>query len=83
MQIHFSTGLLTKDKLEYNFFPVTSGELKFKVRAPHDAHVALTTGPTEGKTMYEVSYKIFLKTLKTTLIYSRLLHYFLYNYWYS
>jgi hypothetical protein len=59
--IHFSTEFKTEDKLDYNFFPLTSGELKFKVRAPHDAHVALTSGPTAVNPMYEVSYKIFFE----------------------
>jgi hypothetical protein len=40
----------------YQFSPLKSGELHFKVRAKNDAHVALTTGPTEGDPMYEVSY---------------------------
>ncbi|GBP77614.1 hypothetical protein EVAR_90250_1, partial [Eumeta japonica] len=42
--------LQTEDKLQYNFFPVTSGSIQFRVRAPNDAHIALTTGP--GKTQY-------------------------------
>ena len=45
----------TEDKLEYTFFPVSSGSLFFKVRCPNDAHVALTTGPAETEPMYEVS----------------------------
>jgi hypothetical protein len=60
MKIHLSTEYKTENKLEYNFIPITSGELHFKVRAPNDAHVALTTGPTEGDPMYEVSYMIFI-----------------------
>ncbi|PSN44181.1 hypothetical protein C0J52_20710, partial [Blattella germanica] len=44
----------TEDKLEYQFNPVTSGALHFKVRAAHDAHVALTPGPAEGEPMYEI-----------------------------
>ncbi|XP_063229579.1 uncharacterized protein LOC134534858 isoform X2 [Bacillus rossius redtenbacheri] len=46
--------IFTEDKLEYQFFPVTAGSLNFKVRAANDAHVALTTGPSEGDPMYEV-----------------------------
>ncbi|XP_044734516.1 uncharacterized protein LOC123296873 isoform X3 [Chrysoperla carnea] len=46
--------LETEDKLEYNFYPVTSGSLTFKIRAPHDAHVALTSGPAESDPMYEI-----------------------------
>ena len=60
MHIHLSTEFKTEDKREYRFIPINSGELIFKVRAPHDAHVALTTGPTEANPMYEVSYMIFL-----------------------
>ena len=56
-----STEFKTEDKLEYQFLSVTSKELNFKVRAPHDAHVALTTGPTTENPMYEVSYKIFFE----------------------
>ncbi|XP_012258706.2 uncharacterized protein LOC105687542 isoform X2 [Athalia rosae] len=46
--------LSTADRLQYNFFPIASGQLQFRVRAPHDAHIALTTGPQEGEPMYEV-----------------------------
>ena len=60
MNIHLSTEFKTEDKLEYQFIPVTSGEMTFKVRAPNDVYVALTTAPTEGDPMYEVSYKIIL-----------------------
>ena len=58
MNIYLSTEFTTEDKLEYQFNPVTSGKLQFKVRTANDAHVALTTGPTEGDPMYEVSYMI-------------------------
>jgi hypothetical protein len=58
MKIYLSTEFKTENNLEYHFIPVTSGELHFKVRAPNDAHVALTTGPTEGDPMYEVSNMI-------------------------
>nr|KAF7392444.1 hypothetical protein H0235_017443 [Vespula pensylvanica] len=47
-------ALSTEDKLEYNFYPVTSGQVQFRVKAPNDAHIALTTGPHEGEPMYEV-----------------------------
>ncbi|XP_076667444.1 uncharacterized protein LOC143368523 isoform X4 [Andrena cerasifolii] len=47
-------SLSTEDKLEYNFYPVASGQLQFRVKAGNDAHVALTTGPQEGDPMYEV-----------------------------
>lgn len=48
-------ALSTEDKLEYNFYPVASGQIQFRIKAPNDAHVALTTGPQEGDPMYEVS----------------------------
>ncbi|XP_050590640.1 uncharacterized protein LOC126922244 isoform X2 [Bombus affinis] len=47
-------ALSTEDKLEYNFYPVASGQLQFRIKAPNDAHIALTTGPHEGEPMYEV-----------------------------
>lgn len=47
-------SLSTEDKLEYHFYPVTSGQVQFRVKTPNDAHVALTTGPHEGEPMYEV-----------------------------
>ncbi|XP_049964112.1 uncharacterized protein LOC126484593 isoform X1 [Schistocerca serialis cubense] len=46
--------LQTPDKLEYNFYPVTSGSTQFKVKTPNDAHIALTTGPAESDPMYEI-----------------------------
>ncbi|XP_076763777.1 uncharacterized protein LOC143430933 isoform X4 [Xylocopa sonorina] len=49
-----SPALSTEDKLEYNFYPVASGQLQFRVKSPNDAHVAFTTGPQEGEPMYEV-----------------------------
>jgi len=62
MNIHLFTEYKTEDNLVYQFIPVTSGELNFKVRSRNYARVALTTGPTEANPIYEVSYKIFLKT---------------------
>jgi len=59
MKIHLSTEYKTEDKLVYQFIPVTSGELKFKVRAKHDVHVALRPNPSMENPMNEVSYKIF------------------------
>lgn len=44
----------TEDKLEYQFFPVSSGSVQFKVRAANDAHIALTMGPQESDPMVEV-----------------------------
>ncbi|XP_032681078.1 C3 and PZP-like alpha-2-macroglobulin domain-containing protein 8 isoform X3 [Odontomachus brunneus] len=49
-----AVSLTTQDKLEYNFYPVTAGQIQFRVKAANDAHVALTTGPQEGEPMYEV-----------------------------
>ncbi|CAL7949665.1 unnamed protein product [Xylocopa violacea] len=47
-------SLSTEDKLEYNFYPVATGQIQFRVKTPNDAHVALTTGPQEGEPMYEI-----------------------------
>ncbi|XP_017757603.1 PREDICTED: uncharacterized protein LOC108548956 isoform X2 [Eufriesea mexicana] len=47
-------ALSTENKLEYNFYPVASGQLQFRVKTSNDAHIALTTGPQEGEPMYEV-----------------------------
>lgn len=44
----------TEDKLEYQFHPAAGGIVRFKVRAEHDAHLALTTGPGESDPMIEV-----------------------------
>lgn len=44
----------TEDKLEYRFYPVTNRIVNFKIRAPNDAHLALTTGPAESDPMIEV-----------------------------
>ncbi|XP_072393497.1 uncharacterized protein [Diabrotica undecimpunctata] len=44
----------TEDKLEYNFFPNSSGFVQFRVRAANDAHLALTTQAAECEPMYEV-----------------------------
>uniref|UniRef100_A0A182MW60 Farnesoic acid O-methyl transferase domain-containing protein n=1 Tax=Anopheles culicifacies TaxID=139723 RepID=A0A182MW60_9DIPT len=46
--------LETEDKLEYRFVPAGNGVVNFKVRAPNDAHIALTTGPQESDPMLEV-----------------------------
>ncbi|XP_058808970.1 LOW QUALITY PROTEIN: C3 and PZP-like alpha-2-macroglobulin domain-containing protein 8 [Phymastichus coffea] len=47
-------SLTTEDKLEYQFYPVTGGQIQFRVKAPHDAHITLTTGPFENNPMWEV-----------------------------
>lgn len=46
--------VFTEDNLQYQFYPVSSGSVQFKVRAANDAHVALTMGPQETEPMYEV-----------------------------
>ena len=71
MNIYLSTEFKTEDKFEYNFTAVTSGRLRFKVRASNDAHVALTTGPTEENPMYEVSnITVCMKTLNVHFVFS-------------
>lgn len=44
----------TEDKLEYQFYPNSSGFQQFRVRAANDAHLALTSGPNESDPMYEI-----------------------------
>ncbi|XP_046388983.1 uncharacterized protein LOC124157929 isoform X1 [Ischnura elegans] len=44
----------TEDRLEYTFFPLNHGSLRFRVKAANDAHVALTTGPSESEPIYEI-----------------------------
>ncbi|XP_005180313.2 uncharacterized protein LOC101888348 isoform X2 [Musca domestica] len=44
----------TPDKLEYQFFPANNYVFTFKIRAPNDAHLALTAQPAESFPMYEV-----------------------------
>lgn len=46
--------LFTEDKLEYCFFPNSSGCVQFRVKAPHDAHIALCTQAAEVDPMYEI-----------------------------
>jgi hypothetical protein len=71
VNVFLSTEFKTENKLVYQFIPVTFGELNFKVRATNDAHVALTTGPTEGDPMYEVSIVIvYVKTLNGHFVFS-------------
>lgn len=40
--------------MEYRFYPVSGGVVRFKVRAANDAHIALTSGPAESDPMIEV-----------------------------
>lgn len=44
----------TPDKLEYEFHPAGGACFSFKVRAPNDAHIALSNGPHESDAMYEI-----------------------------
>lgn len=47
-------ALSTEDKLEYQFYPVNGQQIQFRIKAPHDAHLAFTTGPFEGDPIWEV-----------------------------
>ncbi|XP_014232708.1 C3 and PZP-like alpha-2-macroglobulin domain-containing protein 8 isoform X1 [Trichogramma pretiosum] len=47
-------SLTTEDKLEYQFYPLSGGQIQFRVKAPHDCHVALTTSPAESDPMWEI-----------------------------
>lgn len=40
--------------MEYQFFPANNYVFTFKIRAPNDAHLALTAQPAESFPMYEV-----------------------------
>lgn len=44
----------TENKLEYHFYPVSGKQIQFRIKAPNDAHIALTPGPYEGYPMLEV-----------------------------
>lgn len=46
----------TQDNLQYQFYPVSSGSVQFKVRAANDAHIALTMGPQESEPIVEVIF---------------------------
>ncbi|XP_065219813.1 uncharacterized protein LOC135845271 [Planococcus citri] len=48
--------LYTEDRLVYQFYPVQANYVNFKIKAPHDAHIALTSTPYESKPMYEVFF---------------------------
>lgn len=53
-KIFIKTELQTEDRLEYTFFPNSSGLVQFRVRAPNDAHIALSPAASEATPMYEV-----------------------------
>lgn len=44
----------TEDKLEYTWFPAGHRGVVFRVKAPHDAHIALTSTEGESNPMLEV-----------------------------
>lgn len=44
----------TEDKLEYSWFPAGATGVVFRVKAAHDAHIALTTTESESDPMIEV-----------------------------
>ncbi|XP_067628390.1 uncharacterized protein [Eurosta solidaginis] len=44
----------TPDKLEYKFHPVSGRGVNFRVRAAHDAHLALAPAPVEAEPLYEI-----------------------------
>lgn len=50
----FFSEINTPDKLEYQFFPANGGLFTFKVRAPKDAHLALTPAPEDNGPIYEI-----------------------------
>ncbi|XP_063533409.1 uncharacterized protein LOC134743727 isoform X1 [Cydia strobilella] len=46
--------IVTGDNVQYQYFPISSTSLHFKVRARNDAHVGLTSGPQDTDPMYEI-----------------------------
>jgi hypothetical protein len=46
--------IATADSLQYIYRPVTSGSLNIEVRAPSNAHIALTSANHETEPMYEL-----------------------------
>lgn len=46
--------LETEDKLEYTWFPAGQNGVVFRVRAAHDAHLALTSSESMSNPMLEV-----------------------------
>lgn len=50
----FFAALTTEDKLEYQWYPISGSQIQFRIKAPHDAHIALTTGPYESEPIWEV-----------------------------
>ncbi|KAJ8959782.1 hypothetical protein NQ314_006212 [Rhamnusium bicolor] len=54
VSVFFHNKLQTEDRLEYNFFPNATGFVQFRVKAPNDAHIALSTAAAEVDPMYEI-----------------------------
>lgn len=46
--------IATADNLQYIYRPVPVGALHFEVRAPSNAHIALTSASNETEPMYEI-----------------------------
>lgn len=55
MQSIFLTELYTEDRLQYNYYPVTSNCLSFRVKARKDAHIILSSTQYDSIPCYEVS----------------------------
>ncbi|KAF4517326.1 hypothetical protein B566_EDAN007278 [Ephemera danica] len=53
-EVEGGAPLSTSNDNKYNFRPTCQGRLLFSVRAGHNAHVALTSGPRDTERMYEV-----------------------------
>lgn len=50
----FFSELETPDELKYNFYPIQNRVINFKIRSPHDAHIALTSAPADGEPIVEI-----------------------------
>jgi len=46
--------LTTENDLAYKFIPNSTGFYQFRIRAPHDCHLAFTTNSVESDPMYEL-----------------------------
>ena len=46
--------ITTSDNLQYTYRPIPLGLVHVEVRAPSDAHIALTSGKQETEPMYEI-----------------------------
>lgn len=54
------TDLYTEDRLVYQFYPATSNQITFKIKAAHDAHIILAPAPFDGPPCYEVRINVVL-----------------------